>query len=154
MFTRPRLRKHQIMQFHTCSVIFFGSRHSCPNCSATSLPIPLQFSTKCAPCEFFVVNICILQPSCLPASPPICAGPSARTPSPPMTADACVQLPCAYFQLQYFATRPGPRASTGVLRNCKRFSNRSMLRATSPAQISTSRGGMGEFGLDWISGLR
>ena len=56
-------------------------------------------------------------------------------------AAAC-EFHCKY--TQYFAARPGSLALSGVRRKCKRFSNKSMLRTTSPAQISTSRGGMGE----------
>ena len=92
--------------------------------------------------RFFVVNICILQPSCLPASPPICAELSARTPSPPMTADTCVQLPCACFQLPHAKFNANAKNISQpdrarvhqpeFVRKCKRFSIRSMLRTTAP----------------------
>ena len=84
----------------------------------------------------------ILQPSCLPASPPICAGLSARTPSPPKTADTCIQLPCACFQLTHANSIAHANNILQLdrvrvhqpefLRKCKRFSNRSMLRTTAP----------------------
>ena len=109
-----RFRKKQIMQFRTCSVDFLGSRHSCPNGSATNFLIPLQFSTKYAQCAFFVVNICILRPSPLSSRQPPGrphAQPSQRVSQPEVSTSLrnhCRKCKRS-FQQEHAANRPFPR---------------------------------------------
>ena len=121
------LRTQQIMQFHTCSVDFFGSRHSCPNGSATSLLIPLEFSTKYAQCAVFAVNICIQQPS--PPSGRQPGRPPASPGSPPASRSARQMV---------------PRVTGIIAGNANGVRNRSTLRTDLAPPTSSCRGGMGE----------